>query len=94
MTAALVSPNGAEGAAVVDVAGTVENISGSSGVSVYTTPSATGTRVILVRMTPGALEMSFRTQDISRPPNISVVEVADGDDAVRASLTGYRMEFR
>ncbi|MDQ3082932.1 MAG: hypothetical protein M3R07_12050 [Gemmatimonadota bacterium] len=94
VTAALVSPNGAEGAAVVDVAGAVENISGATGVVVYTTPSPTGTRVILVRAMPGNLEMSFRTQDISRPPNLSVVEVADGNDAIRSSLTGYRVEFR
>ncbi len=94
VTAALVSPNGAEGAAVVDVAGTIEGISAPTGTSFYTTPSATGTRVILVRETPGNLEMSFHTQDISRPPAISVVEVADGNDAIRASLTGYRMEFR
>ncbi len=94
VTAALVSPNGAEGAAVVDVAGAVENISGSSDVAVYTTPSPVGTRVILVRATPGNLEMSFRTQDISRPPNLAVVEVADANDAIRSSLTGYRMEYR
>jgi len=69
-------------------------VSATGDVSLYTTPSAAGTRVILVRMTPGELSMKVSLADVSQTPQVSVVEVADGDDKVRASLTGYRVEFR
>jgi hypothetical protein len=93
LTASLVSPNGAEGAAVLDITGTVETVTGNDDVAAYTTPGATGTRVVLVRMNPGALTVRFRVPDVSRPPQVSVVEVADGDDRVRSSLDGYRVEI-
>ncbi|HEX6576421.1 MAG TPA: hypothetical protein VF042_15750 [Gemmatimonadaceae bacterium] len=94
VTAALVSPNGAEGAAILDVTGTVESFKPSNNVSMYTTPSAAGTRVILVSLTPGDLSVKLSLADVSATPQVSVVEVADGDDKVRPSLTGYRVEFR
>ena len=94
LTAVLVSPHGAEGAAVLDVSGTTESFSATDGVSLFTTPSATGTRLIAVRLTPGELSLKVAVDDVSRPPAVTVVEVADGDDRLRASLTGYRVEFR
>jgi hypothetical protein len=94
LTAVLVSPNGEEGAAVLDVSGTVESISAANGVSLHTTPVATGTRVIVVRLTPGELSLKVTVPDVSRPPGVTVVEVADGDDKLRQSLAGYRVEFR
>lgn len=93
LTASLVSPNGAEGAAVLDIAGTVETVTGNDDVAAYTTPSATGTRVILVRMNAGAISVKLRVPDVSRPPQVSVVEVADGDDRLRSSLEGYRVDI-
>ena len=92
--AVLVSPNGDEGAAVLDVTGTVESFTGTEGVSVYTTPTSTGTRVVLVRLTPGTLSMKLSLQDQDRLPAISVVEVADGDDRVRQSVAGYTVELK
>lgn len=94
LTAVLVSPNGAEGAAILDVAGTVESFGADTGITVFTTPSATGTRVIVVRMTPGELSVRLALEDVSKPPTVSVVEVADGDDKLRQSLSGYRVELR
>lgn len=93
LTASLISPNGAEGAAVLDIVGAVETVTGSDEVAAYTTPSATGTRVVLVRMNAGAISVRLRVPDVSRPPQASVVEVADGDDRVRSSLSGYRVEI-
>jgi len=94
LTAVITSPNGDEGAAVLDVNGTVDAFVGSSDVSVYTTPAPSGTRVVLVRMTPGALSVTLTVPDISRPPTISIVEIADGADHLRASLAGYTVAVR
>lgn len=94
VSASLVSPNGAEGAAILDVIGSVDAFNGSSDVSVFTTPIANGTRVIVVRLNPGTLEMSMRIPDVSNPPAITVVEVAAGDDRLRTSVAGYGVEIR
>ena len=94
LTAELVSPNGDEGAAILDVVGTVDSFKGSSDVSVHTTPTPTGTRAIVVRLSPGALQMSIHVPDISNPPAITVVEVAAGDDKLRPSLAGYHVDIK
>ena len=93
ITASLISPAGPEGAAILDIVGTVDAVTGTSDVAAYSTPTATGTRVILVRMTPGPLQVRLGIPDVSRPPAITVVEVADGDDRVRTSVSGYHVEL-
>jgi hypothetical protein len=94
LKAVLVSPNGAEGAAVLDVTGTVESVTAPGDVTVFTTPSANGTRVIVMRLTPGELSMNIAVPNVSTRPVVTVVEVADGDDKIRPSLTGYQVTFR
>ena len=94
LTAELVSPNGAEGAAILDVVGSVDTFTGSSDVSVHTTPIANGTRVIVVRLNPGTLQLSLRVPDVSNPPAITVVEVAAGDDKLRPSVAGYQVNIK
>ena len=94
LTAVVTSPNGAEGAAVLDVEGVVESLSANGNVALYTTPLGQATRVILVRTTPGELSMKVSLADVSQTPRITVVEVADGDNKVRPSVSGYQVELR
>jgi hypothetical protein len=94
LTAVVTSPNGAEGAAVLDIEGTVESVTANSNVSLYLTPSGQATRAILVRLTPGELSMKVSLPDVSRTPQITVVEVADGDNKLRPSVSGYHVELR
>ena len=94
VTAVLVSPNGPEGAAVLDVNGVVESFTATNDVSVYTTPSSTGTRVVLVRVTPGELSVKMKVSNTLEPPPVTVVEVAGGDDKLRASVSGYQVAFQ
>jgi hypothetical protein len=61
---------------------------------VFTTPIANGTRVIVVRLNPGTLQMSMRIPDVSNPPAITVVEVAAGDDRLRPSVAGYGVDIK
>jgi hypothetical protein len=94
LSAVLVSPNGNEGAAVLDVVGSVESVTTPDGVSAYTTPAANGLRIVLVRLDAGPLSMTLKVPDISNPPALSVVEVAGPDNALRQSLAGYRVEIQ
>jgi hypothetical protein len=90
----LVSPNGPEGAVILDVTGAVESFTATKDVSVYTTPSNAGTRVVLVRLTPGELSVNMKISNTLEPPPVQVVEVADGDNNIRASLSGYQVTFQ
>ena len=94
VTAVLVSPNGPEGAAVLDVSGAVESFTGTKDVSVHTTPASGGTRVIIVRLNPGELSVNMKVANTDEPPPVTVVEVADGDNRLRTSTTGYQVTFR
>jgi hypothetical protein len=47
-----------------------------------------------VRLTPGELSMKVSLPDVSRTPQITVVEVADGDNKLRPSVAGYHVELR
>ena len=92
--AVLVSPNGPEGAAILDVTGAVESFTATKDVSLYTTPSTTGTRVVLVRLTPGELSVNMKVSNTLEPPPVTVAEVADGNNNVRASVSGYQVTFK
>ena len=94
VTAVLVSPNGPEGAVVLNVSGTVESFTGTNDVSVYTTLASGGTTVIIVRLTPGELSVNMKVANTDEPPQVTVVEVADGENRLRTSTTGYQVTFR
>lgn len=91
--AALESPNGPEGAAVLELSGSgVESITATS-LSLFRQPTSEGTRLMLVREPAGRLEFRVRMAAGSRPPAVRVVEVVDGDDRQRAPLDGYQVTF-
>ena len=79
---------------MLDVAGPIQSLSASGDVSLYQTSYGTLTRAILVRLTQGELSMKISVPDVAKPPQITVVEVADGDNKVRPSVSGYNVEFR
>jgi hypothetical protein len=93
LTASIISPNGSEGAAILEVAGPVDTVTATSDSRVFSSVTPTGRRVIVVRGNPGNLSVKIRVPDVSRPPQVSIIEIADGDDRIRASLNGYRVEF-
>lgn len=94
LTATLVSPNGAEGAAWLRLFG--EGI-----VEVRTLDARTFTHtrgdtvnVVVVRDQPGDLRFLVSLSDTTRIPGVAVLEVAGGDDRLRGNLQGYRLELR
>ncbi len=93
LTASLVSPNGAEGAALISVVGVgVGNVE-STGGRVFTFSRGDTTRILVVLDSPGVLGFRFSVPDVGSPPVAMVVQVADGGNALRADLSAYRVRF-
>jgi hypothetical protein len=92
-TAVLQSPNGAEAAAQLELSGAgIEDVQ-SSTAFLSSSAMSGGRRVVLVRAQAGTLEFRVRMAEGQAPPDVRVVEVAAPDDALRASLSGYRVTF-
>jgi len=94
LTAALVSPNGAEGAALVEFFG--QGIGAVSAVDgpLWQRSRGDTVRVFIVSETGGTLRFAVEVADTTRKPKGVVLEVSDPADEVRASLSGYALEFR
>ena len=93
MTATLRSPNGDEGAAVVEVTGAgIEAVAATNG-TVFSETAGGVTRVVVLRATPGVLSFRVTMAEGASAPEAKVVEVADGASVPRPSLSGYRVEF-
>ena len=89
----VISPNGIEGAAVLELDGTFPEVVAPTGTQVFTHAGGAVTRVVLVLTNPGTLEFTVTLDDVGEAPDVRVIEVADGSNALRASLSGYRVEF-
>ncbi len=92
LTATLVSPNGAEGSALVVLygqgLGAVRPIEGS----VFSREAGDTLRVVVVNPDGGPLRFTVTVDDITRMPTAAVLEVADTEDRLR-TLAGYTVEI-
>jgi hypothetical protein len=94
LTAVLVSPNGAEGAAVISFPSSgVEAIGGVSG-EVYSRVEGSSVRVVVVNEPGGELSFTVALADTTRKPTALVEQVAGPDDQLRATVSGYEVEYR
>jgi hypothetical protein len=83
----LVSPNGAEGAAVLSTAGTgIVDVTAQESVRVFHWRAGGVSRIVVL------LWFTMSVENGARPPQMEVVEVADGDNRLRSSLMGYAVE--
>jgi hypothetical protein len=91
--AALESPAGPEGAAVLEITGEgVQSVHAAS-LTLFQQPVSGGRRLVLVREPAGRLEFRVRMAPGNGPPSVRVVEVVDGNDQPRASAEGYTVTF-
>jgi hypothetical protein len=89
----LLSPAGSEGSAVFE-------IRGGTGLGGVTTPNGEAyslhgsetTRVVVILDTPGPIRFRVESREVRDLPEVSVIQVADGEDRLRTSLTGYEVE--
>jgi hypothetical protein len=92
----LVSPNGAEGSAVFEFAGGsgLGVVTAFGGEVYYSHNYGTGTsKVVVIMDTPGQIQFRIRTSDVGDQPSFTVLQVADGNDVLRPSLSGYDVEI-
>jgi hypothetical protein len=102
----LVSPNGEEGAVVLET--TNAGIGGIDLVAVTRTgdsveiEAAEGeafhwreggiSRIVAYREAPGEIGLRLSVDDLNQLPALQIIEVAGGDDVLRSDLSGYEVE--
>lgn len=91
--ATLVSPNRAEGAAVIELEGAGIEALSERGGELFSETTGRTVRVVIVREAPGAIEFGVTMASGSRPPTARVIEVADGEDQLRDALDRYSLRF-
>ena len=90
----LLSPNGAEGAAVFEITGGIGlgDVTMSGGEVLYDHGSS-ATRIIVLLDDPGQIRFQFRSENVGVLPSVTVVQIADGDNELRETLTGYDVQL-
>ncbi len=89
--AVVLSPDGDLGAAVLELGGVLDII--PVGGRAFTERNGDVLRVVIVLDEPGQIEFRIKTADMTGQPTATVVEVADGDNQVPESLSGYSVQF-
>ncbi|MEO7521978.1 MAG: hypothetical protein ABIW79_09195 [Gemmatimonas sp.] len=90
----LVSPNGDDGAALLEFSAGVQSVSAPAGTTAFLERLPDGAvRVLLVRETPGRFEFSLRVADRASLPTARVLDVSDAVDVPRTDVTVYRIEY-
>jgi hypothetical protein len=93
LNATLVSPNGFEGAALISVVGGGVAFEEPVGGRAFTFSRGDTTRILLVVDTPGELGFRISVPDVNNPPVAMVLQVADGQNTLRADLSTYGVRF-
>lgn len=91
----LTSPNGAEGSAVFEIKtpASLGVVSSSVGEVYYEHNYGLETsRVVVIMEQPGAVGFRIHAQEVGDLPDVTLLQVADGSDQLRADLNGYGVE--
>jgi hypothetical protein len=92
LTATLVSPNGAEGSAVFEITGGIDlGFVITTGGEVFHQHSGGTSRVVVILDDPGEIRFRVGTEDVAEIPQVAVIQVADGENHLRPSLSGYEV---
>ena len=92
LAVSVVSPNGLEGAAVLQTAQEgILGITAEVGQAHHWRADGVS-RIVVLLDQPGDIRFTLAVADITRPPTLRVVEVADPDNRLRTMLLGYVVE--
>ena len=92
LTATLVSPNGAEASAVFEFTGGVDlSFVSVVGGEAFYQHSGGSSRVVVVLDDPGEIQFRVGTADVGEIPQVTVIQVADGNNDLRPSVSGYEI---
>ena len=90
--AAAAAEIGPEGSAVFELTGGADlSVTSSTGGEVFYEHSAGSSRVVIVMDDPGQISFRVETGDVGVVPTVDVIQVADGQDQLRSSLSGYEV---
>ena len=83
-----------EGAAVFELTGStgVDSIRSDYG-DVYYQRDGGITRVVVIMNEPGLISFHMRVEDVGDLPDVTVLQVADGENELRTSLSDYEVEW-
>jgi hypothetical protein len=93
LTARVISPTGAEGAALVTLVGPGIGAVGAAEGRVFSEARGDTVYVVVVNLAGGTLRFTLQVADTTRRPAGTLVEVSGPDDKVRG-LAGYKLEIR
>jgi hypothetical protein len=94
LQADLVSPNGPESAVVLELVGGRDLGSlALEGGEIFSEQDGNILRIVVVMDDPGSIRVEIRTEDVAKLPSVAVIQVADGENELRASLEGYEVSF-
>lgn len=94
LTAVVVSPNGAEGAAVITLRGSgIGDITATTG-QVFSREDSDLVTVVVIHEPGGELSFQVAVSDTTQTPTATIEEVAAPNDVLRTTLAGYSVEFR
>jgi hypothetical protein len=94
LQADLVSPNASESAVVLElVGGRGLGSPALEGGELFFEQDGNTLRIVAVLDDPGSIRVDLRTDDVARLPSAAVIQVADGENELRASLEGYEVSF-
>ncbi len=90
----VISPHGPEGAAVLELTGGIGlgPVTTDVGDAYFRHDGATS-RIVVLLDEPGEIAFQVRSTDIGKLPDTRIIEVADGDNRLRPSVTGYSIKF-
>jgi hypothetical protein len=90
----IVSPNATDGAAVIEITGGVGlgTITSDDGEVFFQHDGAT-TRLVVILDDPGPITFRVRADDVAELPSATVIQVADGNNELRTSLSDYEIEW-
>lgn len=92
LVATLVSPNGNEASAVFEITGGIDlSFVSTVGGEAFYQHSGGSSRVVVVLDDPGEIQFRVGAEDVGELPQISVIQVADGDNHLRSSVSGYEV---
>lgn len=87
----VVSPNGPEGAALLEVAGDLVAGVEGLGSQAYVRPVEGGARVLVLVSTPGELVFRLELEDAAARPDVELLQVVSPENRPR-DLSGYSVE--
>ena len=92
LAVSVISPNGAEGAALFETSDPgITGVSAATG-QVFLHQVGATTRIIVILDSAGDIAFTISVEDLNEPPVLDLLEVAAGDNALRADPSGYQVE--